>query len=376
RAPNPPPLKNLPDKPAPPLPPQPPPSLHKIAPILVQNNQILNCTCCMKFDFNKIRSSTPETESYLTNNTLNVSNNISKDEPILYIDNQEELDSSMKSLFGKIKLRKSKKNPKKCEIKSKSTKKDYLQHNYYFIDENQNYKKFRECGEIESLEFININNIDSKYVKYEPSWEDSTINPMNYLKENLYTSSNGLSLEKKKSKSYPIRINDFNPRRSSDSLRLKTSHQMNKSEDIDILLSDSLSDNYNKTMTDNSFNSFSSKDSLCDVESASESWYQLDMSRENVQDYLVDQEIGSFVIRLSSTCKKCYALSIRVPYFANQNGVAHYLITKNLNGYKLKGVEKEFKNLKSLVTHYSVMQEILPVTLNLSNCNYIKSAFQ
>lgn len=85
-------------------------------------------------------------------------------------------------------------------------------------------------------------------------------------------------------------------------------------------------------------------------------WYQPNMPRENVQNYLSNKEIGSFIIRLSNTCKDCFALSIRVPYFANQNGIAHYLITRNNKGYKLKGVDKEFKSLKSLVTHYSVMQ--------------------
>ncbi len=88
----------------------------------------------------------------------------------------------------------------------------------------------------------------------------------------------------------------------------------------------------------------------------SESWYKPSLPRDDVHGYLAEQEVGSFVIRLSNTCKNCYALSIRVPYFANQNGIAHYLITKNSRGFKLKGVEKEFKSLKSLVTHYSVMQ--------------------
>jgi hypothetical protein len=92
------------------------------------------------------------------------------------------------------------------------------------------------------------------------------------------------------------------------------------------------------------------------------------MPREDVQGFLNDQEIGSFLIRLSSSCRNCYALSIRVPYFANQHGVAHYLITRNAKrGYKLKGVDKEFKTLRSLVVHLSVMQEILPVTLNLTS---------
>jgi hypothetical protein len=40
-------------------------------------------------------------------------------------------------------------------------------------------------------------------------------------------------------------------------------------------------------------------------------------------------EIGAFLIRFSNSCKDCYALSIRVPYFANATGVAHYLITRN-----------------------------------------------
>lgn len=93
-----------------------------------------------------------------------------------------------------------------------------------------------------------------------------------------------------------------------------------------------------------------------DLESLNEPWYQPNMPRDGVQTFLADQEIGAFVIRLSNSCKSCYALSIRVPYFANQNGIAHYLIIRTPRGYKLKGVEKEFKTLKSLVTHYSVMQ--------------------
>ncbi len=59
-------------------------------------------------------------------------------------------------------------------------------------------------------------------------------------------------------------------------------------------------------------------------------------SRDTVQEILVKLEIGAFLIRFSNSCKECYALSIRVPYFANPTGVAHYLITKNDNGYKLK----------------------------------------
>lgn len=93
-----------------------------------------------------------------------------------------------------------------------------------------------------------------------------------------------------------------------------------------------------------------------DVDSVSEPWYQPSMPRDSVHSFLAEQDIGAFLIRLSNSCKSCYALSIRVPYFANQNGIAHYLIIRSPRGYKLKGVEKEFKSLRSLVTHYSVMQ--------------------
>jgi hypothetical protein len=100
-----------------------------------------------------------------------------------------------------------------------------------------------------------------------------------------------------------------------------------------------------------------------------ENWFEPYLSREHVNNRLLCQETGSFIIRLSRTCRNCFALSIRVPYFANSTGIAHYLIIKNRNGFKLKGVDKEFKTLKALVTHYSVMQEILPVTLKVYHKN-------
>ncbi len=113
---------------------------------------------------------------------------------------------------------------------------------------------------------------------------------------------------------------------------------------------------FTKSYTNSSNSTYQYTSEIGKMDSLAESWYQPDLPRERVYECLSDQEIGSFIIRLSNTCKNCYALSIRVPYFANQNGIAHYLITKNSRGFKLKGVEKEFKTLKSLVTHYSVMQ--------------------
>ncbi|RNA36225.1 tensin-2 isoform X3 [Brachionus plicatilis] len=379
RAPSPPQTKNTSNQPAPPLPSQPPPSLAKITPILIstlQSNQIVFnetkllppsqqasqitnccCNCCrknlIKSSFSaKIRSSTPEFEPYLANNSLNLSS-ISKTEPLIYIDSQEDqADFDMNSLLGKLKM-------KTCK-KSENEWNNRIDHDYHHIDDScdKQSKHLTPGDRVESFEFINLTRQEAKVVKYEPSWEDSTMLVVNSLRENLHRTMGRLSF---RHKSYQLE----SAQRASFPPRLN-----NNSDDIERLLSASISDSDNKTMTDSSENSVSFSDSSVDLESASESWYQPEMPRENVLAFLVNRDIGSFVIRLSSSCKNCFALSIRVPYFANQHGVAHYLITKNKNGFKLKGVDKEFKTLKSLVTHYSVMQEILPVTLNLNDTHF------
>jgi len=142
-----------------------------------------------------------------------------------------------------------------------------------------------------------------------------------------------------------------------------TCNNNNNSSNKSYTNSSGSSNRYSFVPSNSSSNSSNGKQDACldSFNSSSEDlndavWFQPNMPRENVQIFLSNKEIGSFVIRLSNTCRDCFALSIRVPYFANQNGIAHYLIVRNNKGYKLKGVDKEFKSLKSLVTHYSVMQ--------------------
>jgi len=38
----------------------------------------------------------------------------------------------------------------------------------------------------------------------------------------------------------------------------------------------------------------------------------------------------------------------------------------NTSSYRIKGTTKQFPTLLSLITHHSVMPEILPITLNLN----------
>ena len=59
--------------------------------------------------------------------------------------------------------------------------------------------------------------------------------------------------------------------------------------------------------------------------------------REIALEMLSQEEVGSFVVRDSTTHPGCYALSVKVPKFDNPAGISHYLITRTAHGgVKLK----------------------------------------
>ena len=58
--------------------------------------------------------------------------------------------------------------------------------------------------------------------------------------------------------------------------------------------------------------------------------------RDVALEILQQEDIGSFIVRDSSTHPGCYALSVRVPKFENPTGISHYLILKTQRGVKLK----------------------------------------
>ncbi|CAG5136221.1 unnamed protein product [Candidula unifasciata] len=94
-------------------------------------------------------------------------------------------------------------------------------------------------------------------------------------------------------------------------------------------------------------------------------WYQATLSRECALEILQQEDVGSFIVRDSSTHPGCYALSVRVPKYDNATGISHYLILRTHRGVKLKGLDKEWSTLTALVTHHTVMREMLPCTLHL-----------
>lgn len=136
-------------------------------------------------------------------------------------------------------------------------------------------------------------------------------------------------------------------------------------------------------------------DSLEHQELKGAPWFQAGLPREISLEVLSRQSPGAFLVRQSSTKPGCFALSLRVPPPAPK--VAHYLILKTVRGYKIKvcmpvppfaphriaitliqpppflsdpiaaqGFTKEFTSLRALITHHSVMPELLPVPLALA----------
>ncbi|CAF0758575.1 unnamed protein product [Adineta ricciae] len=100
-------------------------------------------------------------------------------------------------------------------------------------------------------------------------------------------------------------------------------------------------------------------------------WYKPNLSREVICQVLQQADYGAFVLRKSTTHPDCYALSVKVPKFAHDSNISHYLIeklmtNKHTSSYRIKGTIKQFPTLLSLLTHHSVMPEILPITLNLN----------
>ncbi|XP_068219063.1 EGFR adapter protein-like isoform X1 [Palaemon carinicauda] len=98
-------------------------------------------------------------------------------------------------------------------------------------------------------------------------------------------------------------------------------------------------------------------------------WFQAGIPREIALEVLSHEPVGAFMVRESTSKPGCYALSLRVPRDFTVSGIAHYLIVKTNRGYKIKGFTKEFNTLTALITHHSVMPELLPCPLSLSRYN-------
>uniref|UniRef100_A0A7E4VHX1 SH2 domain-containing protein n=1 Tax=Panagrellus redivivus TaxID=6233 RepID=A0A7E4VHX1_PANRE len=88
-------------------------------------------------------------------------------------------------------------------------------------------------------------------------------------------------------------------------------------------------------------------------------------NRFEVYSALQQMPEGAFVLRYSESRRRCLALSVRVPDAVDTHGtrVAHYLIVRNEQGFRLHGSQRHFTSLPMLITHYTVLPELLPCRL-------------
>ena len=101
---------------------------------------------------------------------------------------------------------------------------------------------------------------------------------------------------------------------------------------------------------------------------------------------LAKEPLGSFMVRNSETQPGTLALSVRVPDTFHPCGITHYIINMLENGYQIKvslkllrnsgfqcflyqGFLKVHPSLTALITHHSIMPELLPVPLNIHRHN-------
>ena len=102
---------------------------------------------------------------------------------------------------------------------------------------------------------------------------------------------------------------------------------------------------------------------VIEARTLSASWFCPKMSRFQTENFLKNSPVGSFVVRNCSSQNCSYVLSVRVPGVT----VQHYLIFTSEKHVKISGSSKVFSSIFSLVTHLSIMKEILPCRLIVSS---------
>lgn len=106
---------------------------------------------------------------------------------------------------------------------------------------------------------------------------------------------------------------------------------------------------------------------------SSNSWFQSGLLGKFSLEMLRHQQPGSFIIHKGSNKSANFILSLRTPNSTSTGrSIAHYLILHSKRGYRIKGAKKFFSTISSLVTHHSVMAEMLPVTLKVERNLVVK----
>ena len=143
-------------------------------------------------------------------------------------------------------------------------------------------------------------------------------------------------------------------------LKLKIVKKMKSLRTFENSISDLLLHRFENII--NERNSFLQQNIEKDIKT--QSWFQPNFSRKEAEQYLKDQDIGCFVIRLGHS-KDFLALSLK----SEDSKCDHYKIELKKGEddsrlWTVVGCSKHFNSLSSLVLHFSFLKEMLPVVLS------------
>ena len=96
-----------------------------------------------------------------------------------------------------------------------------------------------------------------------------------------------------------------------------------------------------------------------DAKTLSSSWFCPSVTRKQSESILKYCPVGSFLVRNSSSKSCSYVLSVKVPC----HQIHHHLIIISSSQVQMVGSKKTFSSIFSLVTHLSIMKEILACRL-------------
>ena len=109
------------------------------------------------------------------------------------------------------------------------------------------------------------------------------------------------------------------------------------------------------------FTKFQSLDNLDE-----QKWYKPHFNRQTAEQFLLDKQIGVFVIRHSESIQDAFVLSVKVPIYINSTQFCHYVIFHSKNSVFVRGIEKKiFKSLDQLINYCSNSRDIIPVKLDV-----------
>ena len=95
-----------------------------------------------------------------------------------------------------------------------------------------------------------------------------------------------------------------------------------------------------------------------DAKAKVQAWFVPDLTREDSEEYLREEQVGAFVVRFGRS-KDHLALTVK----CGKEEFNHYKVLVEKGEWTVVGCEKTFLSLSSMVVHLSFLKEMIPITL-------------